>query len=204
LLKAGKPAFVEEAFLDLPQAVQLILALGGIPFYPVLADGSTPICPFENPVEQLIANVKGRGLHAAEFIPVRNDPAVLTRYITAMRRAGLLVTAGTEHNTLDLIALEPACRDGRAIQEELKAIFWEGACVVAAHQFLSSRGEAGFVDARGRPHPGYPDADSRIAAFARLGAAVIGKYQALYPAPRSGKTGRQRTPTRRRAGVPQA
>ena len=33
-------------------------------------------------------------------------------YVTRMRNAGLAVTAGTEHNTLDLIQMEPFCKDG--------------------------------------------------------------------------------------------
>ena len=43
------------------------------------------------------------------FFPLRNKPETLARYVIPMRRAGLVVTAGTEHNTRDLIPLEPAC-----------------------------------------------------------------------------------------------
>ena len=39
LLKAGKPAYVPETFVDFDHAYRLILALGGIPCYPTLADG---------------------------------------------------------------------------------------------------------------------------------------------------------------------
>ena len=55
----------------------------------------------------------------------------------AMRAAGLVVTAGTEHNTLDLLPIEPACLKAAPVPDEVKEIFWEGACVVAAHQFLT-------------------------------------------------------------------
>ncbi|MDQ2731796.1 MAG: hypothetical protein M3Y56_09075, partial [Armatimonadota bacterium] len=129
LLKAGKPAFVPETFVDFDHAYELILALGGIPCYPTLADGVSPICPFEEPVEKLAANLKERGVYCAEFIPIRNTPEVLSHYVQSMRDAGLFVTAGTEHNTLDLIALEPTCLNGDAIPEDIKDIFWEGACV---------------------------------------------------------------------------
>ena len=47
LMKAGKPAFVEESFLSFAEARRLVLELGGIPSYPVLADGASPICEFE-------------------------------------------------------------------------------------------------------------------------------------------------------------
>jgi hypothetical protein len=176
LMKAGKPAYVAETFVNFEQACRLILEFGGIPAYPTLADGTSPICQFEEPLEQLIANLKQRGFTAAEFIPIRNTPEVLRQYVMAMRNAGLVITAGTEHNTLDLLPIEPECLKGAAVPDEVKEIFWEGACVVAAHQFLTLHGECGFVDAQGRPNPKYPDADSRIAAFKSLGEAVIQRY----------------------------
>jgi hypothetical protein len=176
LMKAGKPAYVEETFVSYEQAYQLIIELGGLPFYPTLADGIIPICPFETPVEKLIAEIKGRGFVGAEFIPLRNTPEVLSHYVKAMRAAGLIVTAGTEHNTLDLVPIEPTCMKAAAIPDDVKAIFWEGACVVAAHQFLTLHQECGFIDAQGRPNPKYPDAASRIAGLSSLGEAVIQRY----------------------------
>jgi hypothetical protein len=177
LMKAGKAAFVDETFIGFEDAYKLILELGGFPCYPTLADGNNPICPFEDPVEKLIQNIKQRNIHAAEFIPVRNSPEVLDRYVKAMRKAGLAITAGTEHNTLDLIPIEPTCKNGVPIPEDLKAIFWEGACVAAAHQFLTLHGQTGFVDGSGNPNPAYKNAEERIADFAKLGAAVIRRYQ---------------------------
>lgn len=179
LMKAGKPAFVDETFIGFDDAFNLIVELGGFPCYPTLADGNNPICPFEDPIEKLIENIKSRNIHAAEFIPVRNSPEVLSKYVKAMRAAGLAITAGTEHNTLDLIPIEPTCKNGVPIPEDLKAIFWEGACVAAAHQFLTLHGQSGFVDAKGNPNPAYKSADDRIADFAKLGAAVIRKYQEM-------------------------
>ena len=176
LMKAGKPAYVAETFVNFEQAYRLILELGGIPAYPTLADGTSPICPFEQPVEKLIADLKARGFECAEFIPIRNTPEVLTHYVRTMRDAGLVITAGTEHNTLDLLPIEPACLKGAPVPDEVKEIFWEGACVVAAHQFLTLHGECGFVDAEGKPNPNYPNATARITAFKSLGEAVIQKY----------------------------
>ena len=176
LMKAGKPAYVAETFVNFEQAQRLILEMGGIPAYPTLADGTSPICPFEETVEKLIADIKARGFECAEFIPIRNTPEVLTQYVRAMRAAGLVVTGGTEHNTLDLLPIEPTCVKALAVPEEVKEIFWEGACVVAAHQFLTLHGECGFVDAQGKPNPDYPDANARIAAFKSLGEAVIQRY----------------------------
>lgn len=178
LMKAGKPAFVEETFVGFDHAYRLILALGGIPCYPTLADGASPICPFEAPVEKLIAEIRERGIYAAEFIPVRNSPEVLAEYVLALRGAGIVVTAGTEHNTLDLIPLTPTCLKGAPIPDEVAAVFWEGACVVAAHQRLTAQGEPGFVDGAGRPDPAYTTDEERIAAFAEIGARVLKRQTA--------------------------
>jgi hypothetical protein len=176
LMKAGRPAFVDETFIAFEDARRLVLELGGIPCYPVVADGASPIGDLEQTPERLIAELAERNIHAAEWVPIRNTVGLLSDYVRAMRRAGLAITGGTEHNTLDLIAMEPGCRDGR-VPEDIRAIFWEGACVIAGHQFLCLHGQCGFVDDQGRPNPDFESAEQRIEAFARLGAAVIRQYQ---------------------------
>jgi hypothetical protein len=168
LLKSGKPAYVAETFVGFDDAYKLIVELGGIPCYPTLADGASPLCAFESPVESLIANIKNRGIGFAEFIPLRNSPQVLSQYVKAMRQAGLVITAGTEHNTLDRLPIEPACLKGQPIPDDIKTIFWEGACVVAAHQFLTQNGQPGFAAACG---------EDRVATLRHLGAAVIDQYR---------------------------
>lgn len=127
LMKAEKPAFVEESFIGFDDAMLLIRELGGVPCYPVLADGAKPICEYEADMPALIIDLKGRGIRHAEFIPVRNEPEVLRKYVTAMRDAGFCVTAGTEHNTLDKIPLTPTCLHGEPIPADVQAIFRDGA-----------------------------------------------------------------------------
>jgi hypothetical protein len=175
-LKAGRPAFVDEAFLNLQQAYELILELGGIPCYPVLADGADPLCEYETPVEKLIETLKENNIHMAELIPVRNQPSVLSHYVTAMRAAGIALIAGTEHNTLELLPIEPSCAGKTAVPKEIEKIFVEGAYIVAAHQFLMAHGQQGYVDQSGNLNKAYETAERRISAFAKLGAAVIQKY----------------------------
>ena len=143
---------------DFDHAYRLILALGGIPCYPTLADGATPITQYEAP-RALVADLKARGVLCAEFIPIRNTPEVLSRYVHAMRDAGLFVTAGTEHNTLDLLPIAPTCLNGAPIPDDIQEIFWEGACVVAAHQYLTLQGQPGFVDAEGNLNAAYGSDD---------------------------------------------
>ncbi len=178
LMKAGKPAYVSERFVTFEEAYALILALGGIPCYPTLADGAKAICEYESDVDALMADLARRGIHAAEFIPVRNRPETLSRYVPAMRRAGLVITAGTEHNTLDRISMRPTAAGGEAVPAEVEAIFREGACVAAAHEYLSARGERGYVDERGRLNSAWSDREERIRDLAALGARVIGRFTA--------------------------
>lgn len=176
LMKAGKPGFVPESYINLDEARSLALELGGIPCYPVLADGANPIGQFEASAADLVANVKKLGITATEFIPNRNAPALLIDYVKTLRAAGLIVTAGTEHNTLDLLPMMPSAKGG-PIPAELLPIFWEGACVIAAHQYLVAHGEPGYVTANGALNPAHADAESRIAAFAKMGEAVINAWK---------------------------
>jgi hypothetical protein len=176
LMKAGKAGYVAETFVDFVPAMRLIRELGGFASYPILADGNNPVCPFEDPAEKLVANLKAREIYAAELITGRNSLPVVMKYAKAVRSAGLIVTAGTEHNTLDLIAMEPVCLKNEPVPAELKDIFYEGACVIAAHQFLTAHEETGYVDVNGKLNPGYGSPEDRIGAFTKLGDRVIRKY----------------------------
>jgi hypothetical protein len=171
LMKAGCSAFVDESPLAFEDGVRLILAWDGIPAYPTLADGTSPVCPFEDGPEDLAERLGALGIHAAELIPGRNAPGVVDAYVRAFRAAGIVVTAGTEHNTLDRIPIEPLARGGAALSDEARAAFLEGTCVIAGHQSERAAGRPGFVDADGRPGPG--DRAAWISRFAAIGAAVI-------------------------------
>jgi hypothetical protein len=175
LIKMGKPAFVEESFLSFQEARRLILELGGIPCYPTLADGTSPICAYEDPPEKLIGTLLAQRIFCAEFIPLRNEPQVLQRYVHAMRSAGLVVSAGTEHNTLDLVSMSPSCIQGLPLPARVREIFAEGAYVVVAHQYLQLHGRCGYVDDRGELNPAFPGTEERIARFRSLGAAVVAR-----------------------------
>lgn len=173
LMKAGRPAFVPEAAISFEDAYRLILELGGIPCYPTLADGTDPICGFEDPPDALARKVLERGIYCAELIPRRNRPDVVDRYVAAFRHAGVIVVSGTEHNTPHLIPLEPRCRDGAPLSDAALEAFWEGACIVAAHQDRGLSGRAGYVDGDGNPAAGFESADARIRHFADDGSARI-------------------------------
>ena len=89
---------------------------------------------------------------------------MLSRYVKAMRTAGLFVTAGTEHNTLDPIPLDPFCVDG-PLPDAARAAFFEGTCIVAAHQALVAEGRPGYVDAMGAIASGSSADTARFSTF---------------------------------------
>jgi hypothetical protein len=183
LMKAGKPGYVNETFVSFEHAYALVLALGGVPCYPVLADGATPICPFEEPIDRLMQALADRRIYCAELIPNRNRPEVLAAYARALRSAGIAVLAGTEHNTPEMLPLEPRCAGDAPIPGSVAGIFWEGACVVAAHQYLTANGLAGYVDETGAPSSTHGTGEARLVAFAKLGATVIEQYNRRTCAP---------------------
>ena len=148
LLKAGTPGFVPEVPLSFGQAYDFVLAMGGIPTYPTLADGVEPPCEFEADPNALAQTLLDRGIFAAELIPGRNSSEAVDAYVRAYTDAGLIVMAGTEHNTQDKIPFEPATKDG-PVSGFARQMFWEAACVVAAHQLLVQEGKPGYVDENG-------------------------------------------------------
>jgi len=178
LMKAGKPAFVPEAAISFDEAYRLVLELGGIPCYPILADGASPVCPFEDPPAALAERLRSRGIYCAELIPGRNRLEVVDRYVAELRRAGIVVMAGTEHNTRRMIPLEPVALGGEPLSDPSREAFWEGTCVVAAHQELSASGRPGYVDGDGRPAAGFADGEARIRQFCRVGAEMITTHSA--------------------------
>ena len=169
LIKAGTPGFVPEVPLSFEDAHAYVLAMDGIPTYPILADGAPEMSPFEWPPAKLAENLRQRNIHAAELIPNRNASEVVDAYVTALTEAGIIIMAGTEHNTLDRIPLDPQCADG-PLSDLARSAFYEATCIVAAHQDRVSRGEAGYVDADGNI-VGDPEATRR--ELIEAGAAII-------------------------------
>ncbi len=148
LIKAGTPGFVPEVPLSFADAHAYVRAMDGIPCFPILADGAPEMSPFEWPPATLAANLRERNIHLAELIPNRNASEIVDAYVTALNQAGIIVVAGTEHNTLDRIPLDPQCADG-PLSDLAREAFFEATCIVAAHQDRVARGEAGYVDADG-------------------------------------------------------
>ena len=149
LLKAGGAAFVEEdesSFLELRKIIKIITRAGGIPCYPVLLDDPSGNCTeFESDPEKLHASLTRLDIECIELIPGRNDFTILKKFVDFFHKKGFVITFGTEHNTPEMTPLAVSARGGKPLDESLKKISWEGACIIAAHQYLRADGRQGYV-----------------------------------------------------------
>jgi hypothetical protein len=149
ILKSGGTAFVEEnesSFLELRKIINIIVKAGGIPCYPVLLDDPSGKCTeFEADPDKLYATLTRLGIECIELIPCRNDFNILKKFVEFFDRKGFIITFGTEHNTPEMTALTVSARGQVPLDESLKRITWEGACIIAAHQYLRADGRQGYV-----------------------------------------------------------
>jgi len=170
LLKSGGAAFVPEdnkAFLSLEDVINLITDAGGIPCYPVLLDNPQGnFTDYEADKEYLLNELVANDVYAVELIPGRNDFNILKDFVTLFHRKGFVITFGTEHNTPKLTSLKVSCRNGVPLDEELRKINYEGAGIIAAHQYLTARGEEGYMKGRKAK-------TEEKRKFAELGHAII-------------------------------
>lgn len=171
LLKAGGAAFVAEdpkAFLPVKTVQEIILAGGGIPTYPFLADDAKgAYTDFEGDLERVAEELTQRGFHSVEFITTRNGVELLEKYASYLHDKGFVVSFGSEHNTPAMEPIELFARNHTPLTDRLMQINYEGACVIAAHQHLVAQGLRAYVDADG-------NADrSKRAEFIALGKEIL-------------------------------
>ena len=149
LLKAGGAAFVAEnpdAFPEVSDICQLISDAGGIPTYPFLADyANGKFTGFEGDLAAAVKTLQKRGISSVEFIPSRNKVEVLEKYAGYCRENGMTVTFGTEHNTPAMEPVKVYASGNTELTPMLKEINYQGACIIAAHQYLIGRGEPGLA-----------------------------------------------------------
>jgi hypothetical protein len=171
LLKVGGKAFVEEddaAFMSIDEVIEIIINAGGIPCYPVLLDDKNGnYTEFEKDPDKLWKELTKRKICCIELIPGRNDAGHLERFVNFFNNKGFVILFGTEHNAPDMIPLTCDTRGNKPLSEAMKKISYEGACVVAAHQYLKAKGLPGFIDGFGLTKNSDRD------AFIRLGNATI-------------------------------
>lgn len=173
LLKAGGAAFVPEdpkAFLSLEEVQELIIDAGGIPCYPVLLDfGDEQYTDYEGNKEELLKTLKSKNVSSIELIPGRNQFHILKEFVEFFHKNDFVVTFGTEHNTPKLDPVKVSAGGNVQLDDKLKEINFEGAAVVAAHQYLVANGNEGYLK------NGIAKTDEK-AYFIELGKAVIAKF----------------------------
>jgi hypothetical protein len=171
LLKSGGKAFVEEdenAFMSLEEVIEIILAAGGIPCYPVLLDDKNgTYTEYERDPETLFKELSKRNIKCLELIPGRNDASHLQRFVEYFQSRDFIILFGTEHNAPEMIPLACDTRDKKPLNSYISRISYEGACVVAAHQYLRAKGLTGFISEKGLPDT------TRKSELVKLGNAVI-------------------------------
>lgn len=171
LLKSGGSAFVPEtaeAFLPMQTVCKIILAAGGIPTYPFLADDAHGnYTDFERDLEHTAKQLTERGFHSVEFITTRNDMNLLEKYATYLHNQGFIVTLGSEHNSPSMEPIELFARNKTPLSDKLIRINYEGACVIVAHQYLVAQGLSGYVDKQGKADR------SKRGEFVKLGDELI-------------------------------
>lgn len=171
LLKAGGVAFVPEghdAFLPMERVQEMIVAAGGIPTYPFLADDvNGNYTDFESNPERVADQLTRRGFHSVEFISTRNDVKLLEKYASYLYEHGFVVTFGSEHNTPAMEPIKLSARNHTPLTDRLKQINYEGACVIAAHQHVVTQGLEGYVDGNGMADRSKRD------EFRKLGDSLI-------------------------------
>ena len=62
------------------------------------------------------------------------------------------------------------CRGSLPLDESLKKIAWEGACIIAAHQYLRADGRQGYILPDGK------HSSEQKAELSRLGQMIIEYY----------------------------
>ncbi|RPI05531.1 MAG: hypothetical protein EHM64_06195 [Ignavibacteriae bacterium] len=173
-LKDGKPAFVQEidkAFYSLKELVNLIKLAGGIPCYPSLLGDTLRACTeFENDWEKMHAVLSSLNIHCVELIPSRNTLDMLTDFVKFFHQRKYIILFGTEHNTPEKSSLLISCKNKTEIPVEIRKIAYDGACVIAAHQFLMNKMNIGYVDDHGNNNY------EQINEFATFGRSVIHSY----------------------------
>jgi len=174
LLKSGGAAFIEESaemFPDFEIIRKLILNCGGIPTYPLLADSlNGGFTSYEGNKLQLLDDLRKKGFHSVEFIPNRNSMAVLEEYSKFFVENGFIVCFGSEHNTPELIPIKLRTVNGLDLSPILKEINYNGACAIAAHQYLVAKTNHGYLDEDGNP------GNIKLTKLIKLGDTLIKNF----------------------------
>lgn len=171
LFNAGGAAFIPEspeALPDMEMVCRMIRNAGGIPTYQFLADDANgKFTEFEAPKEKVAETLIKRNIWSVEFIATRNSVEVLEEYACYFYQKGFVVTLGSGNINPATEPIDLTARGGRAMTPLLIDINYQGACLIAAHQYLTAINGNGYLDAEGRP-----DLENRE-SYIVLGEALI-------------------------------
>ena len=174
ILSKGGRAFVEESdktLFELNAILKIITSAGGIPCYPVLLDDQAGnLTEFEASPDKLHQSLLSLGIGCIEFFPRNNDIKILTDYVRYFDEKDYIITFGTGHNAPDMLPLTVTSKGSEPLDEYLKEVAWEGACVIAAHQYLRADGRQGYVLPDGK------HSSEQKAELAGLGRLIIEYY----------------------------
>ncbi len=171
LFNAGGAAFIPEspeALPDMEMVCRMIRNAGGIPTYQFLADDANgKFTEFEASKERVAETLMKRNIWSVEFITPRNSLEVLEEYACYFYQKGFVVTFGSGNINPAIEPIDLTARGGRALTPLLIDINYQGACLIAAHQYLTAINGKGYLDADGRP-----DLENRE-SYIVLGEALI-------------------------------
>jgi len=174
LLKSGGRAFVPEdvdAFPPLQAMIDFILDAGGIPCQPFLLDNSKgELTPFEEDWDRVDEVLQSYGISCIEAIPLRNTPEILKKFVDFFRSKKYIISFGTEHNSPGIFPLRVRVNKNQDLSPDMKKVSYDGCCIQAAHQYLVSRGQEGFINPQGKS-----DTDNRD-YYRELGNAIIKEF----------------------------
>ena len=91
------------------------------------------------------------------------------RFCQLFSQKQFVITFGTEHNTPKLDPMKVTGGGGIELDDELKQINYEGAAIIAAHQYLIANGKEGYL-------AGKKAKTEEKDYFIELGKAVITKF----------------------------
>lgn len=132
-------------FPDLKKLLKIILSTGGIPFYTVQLDSSGSLTEFEKDKKKMAASLRTMGIQCIEFIPAIYNPDLFIEYVKYFNNSGFIITFGTKNNSSETKPLKILCSNSCSPDDWLLEIAWNGACIIAAHQYLRASGRQGYI-----------------------------------------------------------
>lgn len=158
-----------ERTVPLPQAKQIVLQAGGIPCFHCSFNAHDEWMKESTGPELLVRLLSAKGIHVVEIFPGETTIDLLRTFVHHLHQHNFCITMGSGNVHWPSKQLGLVCKDGTTLDDELLAMSYEGACVLAAHQDMHRQNRRGFVDESGKRLI----APDRMKAFVDMGDEVI-------------------------------